>query len=417
MGNDEMKKSNAEYNIWLQSAIGAGARTDELLSYFGSPEELYTAGEREWRLSGIVSPKQFSRLAAASLSAAEEVVSFCAEHSVKILIPGDGAFPESLMTLDTAPLVLFAVGDVTALRDPVPISIVGTREASRYGIEVAQKLSFILAKAGMTVISGGALGIDSEAHAGAMLAAGRTVAVLGCGIMTDYLRENAPLRRAITRHGAVVSEFPPLQAASKWTFPVRNRLISALGLGTVVIEAGEKSGSLITARCALEQGRDVFAVPGDIVRSSFNGTNTLIRDGAKAVFGAGDIIEEYSYRYGKLLDLSWADKPLSSVPYTDYRAGVDVKKRHASSVEAGEPEPACDAEKPAEPLKKAKRPPPDGLSEDALKVYALFNGAPVHTDEITQTSGLPVQNALAALSELEMYELITLTEGKLYTEL
>jgi DNA processing protein len=214
---------------------------------------------------------------------------------------------------------LYGIGDCSVLNDAVSIGMVGTRNASVYGIETAQKLSFLLALSGATIVSGGALGVDSEAHAGAMLAKGRTLAFLGCGLSVNYLMENAPLRRAITRYGAVVSEYSPLTPASRTTFPTRNRLISGVSLGIVVVEAGVKSGSLITANFALDQGKDVFAVPGDIVRSSFDGTNYLIKNGAKPVFTAEDILSEYEYRYGDLLDLSNAKVNIASVPYVDYR--------------------------------------------------------------------------------------------------
>ena len=178
------------------------------------------------------------------------------------------------------------------------------------------------------------MGIDSEAHAGAMLAKGRTVAFLGCGLSFDYLKENASLRRAITKYGAVVSESAPFTPASRTTFPIRNRLISGLTLGTLVIEAGIKSGSLITANFALEQGKDVFAVPGDIVRSSFDGANHLIKNGAKPVFSAMDILSEYEYLYGDLIDFSKANVSLADVSYVDYRKKKSKPLKNETSLKS-----------------------------------------------------------------------------------
>ena len=257
-----------EYWIWLQCALGAGAKTNELLAYFGDPEKMYNAGSKEWRMSGLMTEKRINALKSISPSETGGIFRECKAKGYSIITPDSVNYPERFRQMKDMPLVLYVAGDSSVLKDSVSIGVVGTRNASNYGIETAQKLSFALASCGVTIVSGGALGIDSEAHAGAMLAKGRTAAILGCGLSVDYLRENAALRRAITRYGAVISEYAPFTPASRTTFPIRNRLISGMTLGTLVIEAGVKSGSLITANCALEQGRDVFAVPGDIVRSS-----------------------------------------------------------------------------------------------------------------------------------------------------
>ena len=314
-----MSNCPVEYWIWLQNALGAGARTDEILAYFKTPEEMYKAGEYEWRLSGLLTQRKIDLLKNSTVEKTTEIINECRQQGYKIITPDDNLFPNRLKNLTDMPLVLYGLGDCSVMNDSVNIGMVGTRNASSYGIETAQKLSFLLALSGATIVSGGALGIDSEAHAGAMLAKGRTLAFLGCGLSVNYLMENAALRRAITRYGAVVSEYSPFTPASRITFPTRNRLISGVSLGVVVVEAGVKSGSLITANYALDQGKDVFAVPGDIVRSSFDGTNYLIKNGAKPVFNAEDILSEYEYQYGDLLDLSNAKVSISSVPYVDYR--------------------------------------------------------------------------------------------------
>lgn len=205
--------------------------------------------------------------------------------------------------------MLFVWGDETILNSEVMLSVVGTRKASNYSMRVTRLLSSKLARAGAVIVSGGALGVDSAAHTGAM-EGGRTIAVLGCGFGTDYLRDNAALRREISKNGAVITEYFPFTPASRTTFPMRNRIISGMSLGTIVVEAGERSGSLITARLALSEGRDVFAVPGEVITSAFTGTNRLIHDGAKPVFTALDVLEEYYYTYPDKIDLSGADKPL-----------------------------------------------------------------------------------------------------------
>ncbi len=387
-----MKACSPEYWMWLQNAIGAGAETDEILSYFNNPQKLYESGATEWRLSGIFSPARIERLRKTSPRDFSKILSLSSQKRFKVLTPDCEAYPGQLKNIADMPLVLYVSGDESSLSDYVHIAIVGTRQASSYGISVAQKMSYALAKAGVTIVSGGALGIDSEAHAGAMLAKGRTICVLGCGLCVDYLKYNAALRRAVTRYGAVISEYPLFEEASKRTFPIRNRLISGLCLGTLVIEAGEKSGSLITARYAAEQGRDVFAVPGDIVRSSFTGTNKLIQDGVKAVFMPSDILSEYELEYGEYLNLAGIDELFGKTQYTDYRRSNKKKTT----------------------LKVQKEELLTNASANAKKVYEVLSGEAVHIDDISEMTGFSVSETLSALTELEMYGLACQIEGKRY---
>ncbi len=398
-----MKKSPVEYWIWLQTALGAGARTDEILAYFESPQELYNAGYCEWRLSGLFTSRKLELLQATKLSQSKEVIAECNRKGYGIITPDSNLFPERLRSLVDMPLVLYAVGDTSVLNLPVSIGIVGTRNASAYGIETAQKLSYQLASCGAVVVSGGALGIDSEAHAGAMLAKGQTIAYLGCGLSVNYLKENASLRRAIARHGAVVSEYQPFTSANRTTFPIRNRLISGTALGVVVIEAGVKSGSLITANRALEQGRDVFAVPGDIVRSSFDGTNHLIKHGAKPVFSADDVLCEYEYLYGEYISFENAEKKLSEIPYTDYRN----KTATTSQVEKREREES-------ESRNVEKKELPADISEASMLIYSVMSGEPIHIDDIVRQTNLKMNAVLSSLTELELLGFVEAESGKNY---
>ena len=404
-----MNNCPVEYWIWLQNALGAGARTDELLAYFKNPEEMYKVGEYEWRLSGLLTQKKIESLKNSTVEKTTEIINECRQKGYKIITPDDNLFPDRLKNLPDMPLVLYGIGDCSVMNDIVSIGIVGTRKASNYGIETAQKLSFLLALSGATIVSGGALGIDSEAHAGAMLAKGRTLAFLGCGLSVNYLMENAALRRAITRYGAVVSEYSPFTTASRTTFPTRNRLISGVSLGVVVVEAGVKSGSLITANFALEQGKDVFAVPGDIVRSSFGGTNHLIKNGAKPVFSAEDVLSEYEYRYGDLLDLSNVKVNIASVPYVDYRK----KKSTTQSNNVAEKETEIKiVEKPIEKIDKKTL--PEDVSDEAKKIYSVLNAQGVHIDDIVRETNLKMNVVLSSLTELELMDFVQLESGKKY---
>ncbi|MBQ6935054.1 MAG: DNA-processing protein DprA, partial [Clostridia bacterium] len=331
----------------------------------------------------------------------------CKAKGYTIITPDSAVYPERFRQLSDMPLALYAMGDATVLKDTVSIGVVGTRNASNYGIETAQKLSFSLASCGVTIVSGGALGIDSEAHAGAMLAKGRTAAFLGCGLSYDYLKENASLRRAITKYGAVISEYSPFTPAGRTTFPIRNRLISGLTLGTLVIEAGVKSGSLITANYALEQGKDVFAVPGDIVRSSFDGANHLIKNGAKPVFSAMDILSEYEYLYGDLIDFSKANISLSEIPYVEYRK----TKKTVGAKKSPLKEKTIEEKN----FKEKKTELDNNFSLEAKKVYSVLNENPTHIDDILRQTSLKMSDVLSALTELELMGEVKQTEGKKYS--
>lgn len=388
------------YWIWLLKCFGSAAAIDDIIRYFGSARGLYEAGSTEWRLSGLLTAKQIAALSKWSPSQSGDVLKACRENGWEILTPQSIYYPQRLREIRNFPPVLFLKGERDVLLRDVKLSIVGTRRASNYGLRVARLLAEALSEAGAVVVSGGALGVDSAAHAGALHAHGKTIAVLGCGLGTDYLRENAGLRQEISQNGALISEFLPFSPASRTTFPLRNRIISALSLGTVVVEAGEKSGSLITARLALEQGRDVFAVPGDIISSAFTGANKLIRDGAKPVFTPLDILEEYVYTYPDEINTVNADRTL----------GEMLRYGEASM------RPAADSHSAKAAVPNAALPSvslPESATDTAKAVYASLD-AERHIDEISDKTGLPVAVCLSALTELELYGCVQLTEGKKY---
>lgn len=208
---------------------------------------------------------------------------------------GDAAYPPFLDAIADPPDELWVRGDVNLLAAE-SVAIVGSRAASNYALEIASALAFDLARCGLVVVSGMARGVDGAAHRGALEASGATVAVLGCGVDVAYPEEHADLLSRIAATGAVVSELPPGTPPLAHHFPLRNRIISGLSRAVVVVEAGEKSGSLITARCALEQGRDVMAVPGNALSGRNRGAHALLKDGAKLVEGVDDILEELGLR-------------------------------------------------------------------------------------------------------------------------
>lgn len=223
-----------------------------------------------------------------------EIVEKYKEGDTRVLTLFDPEYPALLKQTSQPPWVLYAKGDSSKLTLPM-IAMVGTRMATVYGKKVAEEVAWGLSRAGFCVVSGLASGIDGAAHRGALKAHGGTVAVLGCGIDIAYPREHGFLYKEIQTNGLVLSEYPPGTAAKPGLFPMRNRIIAGLSLGTVVVEAAEKSGSLITADMALEESRDVFAVPGPVTSPKSCGTNNLLKQGAKAVTCAEDLIEEYKH--------------------------------------------------------------------------------------------------------------------------
>jgi DNA processing protein len=280
--------------IRLACLPGVGSRLRRLLlERFGSPQGVFAASEAEIAGVARIGPALASRIVAASAdeAAADAVLALCRDNDVDMLEQGTPGYPGLLARIDDPPHLLFARGRLLPC-DALAVAIVGARHATPYGLKVAERLAGGLARAGYTVVSGLARGIDAAAHRGALAAGGRTIAVLGSGVLSIYPPEHADLACDVIAAGAVVSELPPLTEPTAGTFPQRNRIVSGLSLGVVVVQAAERSGALITARLAGEQGREVFAVPGEIDCRMSRGSHRLLRDGAKLVEHVDDILEE-----------------------------------------------------------------------------------------------------------------------------
>lgn len=402
------------YWIWLQLALGAGFRAGMVIEVWNSPKSLYEADNSKRRLSGCLNSWQLRKLEETKLENAAKVLETCRTNGWQVITPQQEEYPARLRSLDDFPLALYLWGTLPDIDAEVCISMVGTRKASCYGIEVAARLSTGIAKAGAVVVSGGALGIDTAAHHGALASGGCTIAVLGCGFGTDYLMKNEGLRKAIAANGCVVTEFPPFMQASKYTFPIRNRLISGLSLGTVVVEAAVKSGALITARFAQAQGRDVFAVAGSVIDPANGGTNRLIHDGAKPVFCVLDVLEEYTGQYYGKLRLEGAEQPLSNAAPMDGQTNLwkteepaanktvavqNIIKKASGSKNGGESALAGQI--------------PDTLSPQAQRVWKAMREE-THVDTITGLTGLAPRQVLSALTELEMNGLAVPASGRRY---
>ncbi len=289
-----------EYLVILNLVRGLGpARIRSLMAHFGSAAEIFRQPASALsRVPGIGAHLSRAIRRWEELEYAEEF-RLIEKLDLKILTIFDDEYPANLKEIYDPPSVLYLKGDLIP-EDRPALAVVGSRRASRYGLQAAKKLAAEIAARGFTVVSGLARGIDTEAHRGALAGGGRTLAVLGSGLGNIYPPENRELAEEISRSGAVISEFPVRAVPDRQNFPLRNRVVSGLSLGTVVVEAAERSGALITARLAMEQGRAVMAVPGRIDSYSARGTNALIRDGAKMVSGIDDILGEFEYLFPEL---------------------------------------------------------------------------------------------------------------------
>jgi DNA processing protein len=304
--------SVSQHDYWLALALtpGIGAtRGRKLVQHFGTPDAVFHASLTELEATGMMAVSAQSIATGSSLNKAEEELAKARSVDAKIVAIGDPGYPQRLLEIYDPPLCLYVRGDTSALSQP-GVAVVGTRHPTPYGVGMAERLSCDLSARGIIIISGLARGVDTAAHRGTVNAKGKTVAVLGTGVDVIYPRENAKLAdQILSVGGAVISEFPVGTFAAPQNFPIRNRIISGLSVGVLVVEAGEYSGTRITARCALEQSREVYAVPGNVTNKLSWGPNTLIKQGAKLVATWEDVWEELPSEVRLQLE---AEKPSAS---------------------------------------------------------------------------------------------------------
>lgn len=268
-----------------------------LLSRFSDPEELYHARRDLLEDLEFMTKEALDALENKDLSESRKILEDCQRNKIGILAVGDENYPSRLKNIEDPPVVLYYRGQLPDFEEAPVISVVGTRKATAYGLNTARQISRQIAACGALVVSGGASGIDSVAMQGAMEAGEPTVGVLGCGVDVVYPAKNSRLFAKTVENGCLLSEYPPGSPPLGWHFPLRNRIISGLANGILVVEAPEKSGALITSREALEQGRDVYVIPGNIDVPACQGSNALLQDGAAAVFSGWDVVRQYEAFY------------------------------------------------------------------------------------------------------------------------
>jgi DNA processing protein len=355
-----MERAEAWIALSLVKGIGE-SRLKGLVEAFGSPQKVFqsslTSLMKRGNLSGPVA-EEIAKFGNQSLI--DKHLEMMEKHGVRLITFVDEDYPQNLRQLGFSPPMIYVRGEIRQ-EDALAVALVGSRKATVYGKLMAQKLASGLAQAGVTVVSGMARGIDTVAHRATLDSGGRTVAVLGSGLDVVYPPENRSLMEDIVGRGAVLSEFPMGTKPLAGNFPTRNRVISGLSLGVVAVEAGQNSGVFSTVRWAAEQGRDVFAVPGNVSSGLSVGTNILIKHGAKLTTDTADILEELNL----------------------------------------EPPPPRSRQVPL-------------LSQEEAIVFESLNSVPAHVDDVCQKVNLPISRTLSVLLSLEMRELISQLPGKLF---
>lgn len=395
--------------LWLATRPGLSDRKKlAVLRCFQDPEDAYYADS--FRQVEDLTAEELESLQDRSLSGAKKILAQCTDKDIHILTFGDREYPSRLKNISDPPLVLYYKGQLPAFDDAPVIGVVGTRDATPYGCTTAQRLGYQIAKCGGLLVSGCAKGIDAMAMKGALQAESMLVGVLGSGVDVVYPPCNRWLFAEMERRGCLISEFPPETPPAKWNFPKRNRIISGISCGVLVVEAPDRSGALITARQAAEQGRDLFVVPGNIDVPTCAGSNALLRDGAIAVATGWDILSEFQAIYpdkiGRSDDAPVVPEPqtaplkVAQTPLTPKKERPSKKKKVKKIIDNGGRPPYIDVEKSLPPLS----------DEEQAIVDQLKQGERL-TDEVIAGCGLPSGKVLSVLTMLQVKGVIVRLPG------
>lgn len=399
---------NKVFWVWLQNRIGFAREYSDVLACFGSPEAVYNADEEDLCEHEFLCKRKNLRekLLDKDITEAQEKVEICLRHGVHIITPDSEDFPVALRSIPKPPMVLYVRGDVSCLKAELPVAVIGSRTPSKYGEESARKIVADLVKESAVIVSGGALGIDSVAHTSAIEAGGRTLLVMGCGHGDGYLPENSELRKSVFHHGALISEYPPYTQVYQGSFPLRNRIISALSKAVVIIEAAQYSGTFSTAKHAMKQGKRLYVLPGDINSGNFAGSNELITEGATPVFSAEDILSSLEGRKKhKEASVLKTNDPFENINEASEFSKKNRTKRVIKN-EKKENDTVKDEEKGKNIVSEFKK-LPETISKNAEIVYNLISDGKCTMDEIASFSELLPAKILAALTELELYGIIS----------
>ena len=391
--------ASLKYWLWLSSLPKVSLRMKHvLLDAFETPEKIYFSESGEYSLvEGITRPVIAALEEGRSLDGADRILGDCERLGLRVLTIQDTEYPDRLRNICDPPLLLYVQGRMPLFDDEVTVAMVGTRRTSPYAAAMGEKLAYQMAGLGAVIVSGLAAGGDASAHRGALRAGGLTVGVIAGGHDIVYPRENRWLYQDIGVRGAILSEYPPGTDHRAGHFPERNRIISGLSLGVVVIEAPERSGALITASRALDQGRDVFVLPGQAADWHCTGSNQLLRDGAVPAMDAWDVLSHYTARYPHRIRSLRLEEPR--------RFGGDAPPRREARQKAP-PEPAL----PVLDLSGDH-----GLTDDQLRIVRALRERTVQVDELIEETQLPTRRVLSALTILELDKIVTQESGKRFS--
>ncbi len=396
-----MKQLN--YWIWLHDCLPARSNTADIFRVYAEPQEIYEDPAKA--VSGLFSPRTLERMEHLPLAESYRQQELCAREGIDLLTPEDPEYPPLLREIRDYPVLLYAKGNTSVLQQRLPFAIVGTRKPGLCSKHAASLLAERLSACNFVICSGGALGIDSAAHLGALAAGAPTVAVLGGGFLSHYLQSNKELRKVIAANGLLLSETNPQEEPHKGTFPNRNRIIAGMTVGTLVVEAGRKSGSLLTARDAGLYDREVMAVPGKALGSAYAGAEDLLEDGATCVNCAMDVIAQLQASYGQHLQIPEDQIPLllqDMVQQENWTALPNLKTPQIEEAYLSKE-------------KEQKKELTDPVTADAEMVYECFSGRPLSIETLLTKTALPVNRLLGALTELELLGYLQLQSDRNYT--
>lgn len=404
--------ANLKYWIWLtQRRELAGQGAVRLLEHFGSPERIYFADEEEYRQVDGLPEAALISLNDKTLWAADKVLGECDRLGIRVVTLQDAVYPERLAAIHQPPLVLYMKGRPVSIDQEAAIAIVGTRDATPYGLETATRLSMDLARAGALIVSGLAEGIDTAAVRGALQVGGSVVSVLAGGLDIVYPRRNQALYEDLSVVGTLISEYPPGTPHRGAQFPVRNRIISGLSAGVIAVESKRSGGTLLTVGHALDQDREVFAVPGPIGAPASEGTNRLIQEGAaKLILNADDVVCELIDRFPGRLRRAGRMDPVAERQRLDEAVRAtplpEPRKRPArkKEVDSG-PEPVY-----IDWLEWKNK-----LTDDQSTVLLAFEGRTLRADELVELTQLPARRVLSALTILQVQGLVAELSGKQFS--
>ncbi len=409
-----MKTSPVEVWLWLLLVMNPhNPKTSALLEHFGSADALARA-IRDGECEGL-SDSEKQRAVNTRTREVRQIMEECTAQNIRIVTLDDIEYPSLLKNIYSPPIVLFVRGSLTCLSDAVSLAVVGPRRPSDYAVRAGERLCTELVKLGTVLVSGLAVGIDTVAHTCAVRAGVPTIGVLACGQLVNYPAENEELKKRIVEcGGAVISELLPHASVDSGYFRQRNRMISGLGMGTLIVEASTRSGCLLTANHAIDQGRDLFCVPpGDITRESCMGVVPYLRDGAIPVFDHLDIVKEYMCYFFSRID---ADELNDRYHRSSARKqAVKQERRYVSTrVTQSAPEPVSPVNEPL-PEKAAAIPDDklNGLPEIQINLVKMVEKTPSTVDELLEISGATYAQAIEALTDLEIAGLLRLMpDGK-----